>query len=136
MALLNTISADNKVTHVALAIRYAVASKTKTDKWEVHRYTTKSFSYVGLTESAAKTAAESIASGLKRTYYIWQENDEGELEKISVQLMQDEVAAVHDNGPMWRVDVNVNEDDVSYVDNIANDLSLAGWPLGGNYRED
>ena len=136
MALLTSIRSANKVTHVALAIRYAVASKTKTDKWEVHRYTTKSFSYVGLTEAAAKTAADTIAAGLKRTYYIWQENDEGELDHISVQLMQDEVAAVHDSGPMWRVDVNVNEDDVYYVDNIESDISLAGWPSGGNYRED
>lgn len=135
MALLTTASATNRVTHAALAIRYAVSSKTKTEKWEVHRYTTKSFSYVGLTEAAAKTIAENIAAGLKRTYYIWQENDEWELEHISVQLMQDEVVAVHDSGPMWRVDVNVNEDDMHYVDNIANDLSLAGWPSGGNYHE-
>lgn len=135
MALLTSISSTNKVTHTALAIRYAVASKTKTDKWEVHRYTTKSFSYVGLSEGAAKTAAATIAAGLKRTYYIWQENDEGELEHISVQLMTDEVAAVHETGPMWRVDVNVNEDDIHYVDDIESDLSLAGWPLGGNYHE-
>ena len=136
MGLNTSLSAALKVTHTALAIRYAVTAKTKTDKWEVHRYTTKSFSYVGLTESAAKTGANTIAAGLKRTFYIWQEDDDGELDHISVQLMPDEVAAVHDRAGMWRIDVNVNEDDVHYVDNIASDLSLAGWPQGGNYHED
>lgn len=122
-------TADNTVTHSALSVRYAVTSKTKDNKWEAHRYIHKSFSVVGLDEGSAKTVANAIAASLKRTFFLWQEGDDGELEKVVVQLMMDEVEAVHDNGPFWRVDVNIDEDDTTYVDNVSSDLSLAEWPV-------
>ena len=141
MALLNSASFDNLVVHSALSIRYAITSKTDTDEWEVHRYTTKSFSFVGLTESAARSVANTLATsssqGLLRDFYIWKKGDDDKMEKMRVQMMTDEVAAVHDEGSMWRVDVNVNEDDVYYIDE--DDLSDApsswGFPSGGNYWE-
>lgn len=129
MALLTEKTAANTVTHSALSVRYAVTAKTKNEKWEAHRYIHKSYSVVGLSESAAKTIAATIAASLKRTYFLWQEDEEGELEKVTVQLLKDEVEAVHDNGPFWRVNVNIDEDDTSYVDNVSSDLSLADWPI-------
>lgn len=141
MALFETAGFDNLVVHSALSVRYAITAKTDADEWEVHRYTTKSFSFVGLTENTAKTVAGTLATssatGLLRDYYIWKRGEDGKMEKIRVQMMTDEVAAVHVDGSMWRVDVNVNEDDVHYIDegDVNNAPTSWGFPQGGNYWE-
>ena len=121
-------TSDNTVIHSALSIRYSVNSKAADGKWEVHRYITGSYSVVGLDYASAITVANQELMGLKRTYYLWTEDEDGERVRFDADLCTDEVAAVHEDGPMWRVDVNINEDDVNYVDDVESDLSLAGWP--------
>lgn len=137
MALINQISNACKVTHVALNKRYSINDMSDDGKWEVHRYTTKRFSFVGLSESAAMSGAAQVITGLTRFFYLWKTNDMGEREKVKALLMPDEVAAIHDGGTMWRVDVNVSEDDTLFVDerDLDEDLSLLNWPQGGDYWE-
>ena len=143
MGLFTTIGYDNLVTHEALSIRYAISAKTEAGEWEVHRYTTKSFSFVGLTEDTARDYAARLSSitiggySLARYYDYWKPGDDGKMERTQLLLLKDEVAAVHDSGPMWRIDVNVNEDDIRYVDEdeLGNSPTTWGFPSGGNYWE-
>lgn len=140
MALKTSYTSANKVTHSALAVRYSLGGMTgeklngSQDLYEVHRYITKNYSFVGLDYETAIACRDAKADMLKRTFYLWRVVD-GELEKDDSIQMVDSVEAVHEDGDMWRVDIQVNEDDVNYTTNPASDLSLLDWPLTGDYDE-
>lgn len=144
MALITQFGYDNLVTHEALSIRYSQGPKTDGGQYEVHRYTTKRFSFVGMTESGARNGAAFMAEltvggrRLTRYYYIWKKGGDGKWEHDGEEIMlKDEIAAVHEEGPMWRIDVTVNEDDLAYVDEEDLEDNPATWPFpdGGYYWE-
>lgn len=134
MALLTNYNAG-KVTHTALAVRYALVAKVDDTYYEVHRYTTKSWSYVGLDLATAKTCASTMEVLLKRTFYLWRIGANGTPEKDDAIMMPDSIAVVHDDGQMWHVDVQVDEDDMIFTDNPSTDFSLLNWPTTGDYAE-
>lgn len=134
MALLTNYT-DGKVTHTALAVRYALGAKVNDTYYEVHRYTTKSWSYVGLDLTTAKTCAADMETLLKRTFHLWRIGAAETPVKDDAIMMPDSVAVVHDDGQMWHVDVQVSEDDMMFTDNPSNDLSLLNWPVTGDYAE-
>lgn len=139
MALLQNYE-DGKVTHTALAIRYSLGAKVNDTYYEVHRYTTKSWSYYGLDKTTAINCRNTITGlgYLKRTYYLWHIAANGQPEKDNAIMMVDAVEVVHDDGAMWHVDVQVNEDDVAYTNNPETDFALLDWPPTSqwNYDED
>lgn len=140
MSLKTSYTSANKVTHSALSVRYSLGGLTgetlngNQHLYEVHRYTTKSYSFVGMNYATAIACRDAKAAMLKRTFYLWKVVD-GELECDESIQMVDSVEAVHEDGDMWRVDIQVNEDDVNYTTNPASDLSLLDWPLTGDYDE-
>lgn len=135
MALLTNYE-DGKVTHTALAVRYSLGAKVNDTYYEVHRYTTKTWSYYGLDYATALDCRADMETLLKRTFYLWHIDANGEPVKDDAVMMPDAVEAVHDDGHMWHVDVQVNEDDMTYTDNPSTDFALLNWPLTGDYAED
>ena len=138
MALLTNYE-DGKVTHTALAVRYALGPKANDDYYEVHRYTTKAWGYYGLDYTTAINCRNLITSlgYLKRTFYIWRIGASGSPVKDDAIMMVDSVEVVHDDGQMWHVEVQVNEDDMTFTDNPSTDFALLNWPLipAWNYDE-
>lgn len=139
MALLTNYE-DGKVTHTALAVRYSLGAKVNDTYYEVHRYTTKTWSYYGL-DYATAIACRNTITGLgylKRTFYLWRLDANGQPVKDDAIMMPDAVEVVHDDGAMWHVDVQVNEDDMMYTDDLMTDPSLLDWPpiSSWDYDED
>ena len=135
MALLQDYN-DGKVTHTALARRYSVGAKVSDTYYEVHRYTTKTWSYYGLDYSTALDCRGDMETLLKRTFYFWRIGADGTPVKDDALMMVDAIEVVHDDGQMWHVDIQVNEDDMMYTDNLMTDPSLLNWPVTGDYAED
>ena len=140
--MFTTASNSNKQTHTALRTIYTVngmvtveatdADGESQSLWEVHRIITKSYSYVGLTESAAKSVRDTKAAMYKRTYRRWSTPTT----PVNVIMLCDSIEANHGEGSMWSVDIQVNEDDVLYTSNPQGDLALLSWPvIGHNFDE-
>lgn len=134
MALLQDYN-DGKVTHTALARRYSVGAKVNDTYYEVHRYTTKTWSYYGLDYATALSCRAAMETLLKRTFYFWRIGADGTPVKDDALMMVDAIEVVHDDGAMWHVDIQVNEDDMMYTDNLMTDPSLLSWPVTGDYAE-
>lgn len=131
--MFTTASDSNKQTHTALKTIYSVNGKATDELWEVHRYITKSYSYVGLTKAGAISVRDSKAAMYRRTYQRWVDPET----PVNVVMLADSIEANHADGTMWSVDIQVNEDDVLYTDDITGDLALLEWPvIGHDYDED
>ena len=131
MALLTTASDKNRQITSQLSVNYttrrikgtwtaitANITETKTEAWEYSRTATASYSYVGLTEDAAKGIASNLRALYSRSFKVsefcaddssvyfrlFQDRDAG------TQLMA-QIVAQYDSGNMWSVRVDVNEMD-------------------------
>lgn len=130
MSLLNSHSnSTNKVTHTALDVRYEAGDFTwgalpggLTSPREVHRYATKSYSYVGMTLAAAKTCAAAKRNKYTRTRKYWTFETDHFVYHAATRCQAD-ISVVHDDGDCYHVDINVNEDDmVCLIGSLPSDL--------------
>lgn len=111
--LLTTLTDTNKYTSDELAIRYdTTVEKATVDEQEVTYYTvtrtaTKRYEYRGLTLSAATSGAATKLAMYTRRY-------SSVLNRATVSLMKctSDIAAVHESGNAWKVQISVNETDV------------------------
>lgn len=131
MALLTTATENNRQITSQLSVNYTVRrirgtwtaitaniTETKTEAWEYTRTATASYSYVGLTESAAKTIAANLRKLFTRDYKVsefcaddtsvyfktFEDRDGGS------QLMA-QIVAQYESGNMWSVRIDINEMD-------------------------
>lgn len=109
MALLSAYNDDNKVTHTALKIWLQEQRQPFFPDWHVYQRTvTKSYSYVGMDYATAV----SCAYEKQRQYQYYEGEYNPALSATLSTLVQGaNVEAVHDDGAMWHVDINVNVND-------------------------
>lgn len=110
-----------RVVDRAKSVRYTVDGSTlkvgaeELVHWEVRRTCTKDYRYIGLTEAAAKACAAAKVEKYTRTSYVWARKTDTGYESAGVQACQADIAAVHDEGDAWHVDVQVSEEDTVHV---------------------
>lgn len=127
MALLSKWSATNREITVGKTVTYSVApvfgswtyisgmvTYNITKAWECHRYCTMSYSYVGMTYSAALSCAAAVIKNYTRTTrYSEFEPDAGTwVTRTGGTVPMADVSVRLEGGNVYRVDVNVREDDV------------------------
>lgn len=118
MGLITTYDDTNKVTDRGLAIRYSseLVQNDDISYYQLTRYCTKSYSYVGMdyqtavecasvkraqyTRDYARISTSSLSSTLPTIIYI---------KECPV-----DIAPQHTAGDMWQVDIQVNELDIRY----------------------
>lgn len=126
MGLLNSATSVNRVVDAALHVTYArrvvygswvyVALNMTTTyyrAWEYSRVATKTYRYVGLTETAAKSVAEELTELFTRSTKVSEWNGtSGEFDVVPAGVVpMADVVCQHDEGDAWSVVVNVNEQD-------------------------
>ena len=118
MGLKTAYSDDVKQTQNALMKQYTyeasffVYAGVLYSIYHVMRHCTKQYSYVGLTESAAKSCASDKVTKYTRTYTGWKvvfENDAVDIKPQNYTRLAARVQAVHDQGDMWHTDIQVDE---------------------------
>lgn len=80
----------------------------------VTRVATKQYSYVGLTESTAKTLASSKTTDYTRSKKGWYLSDTS-IQYVNETYCGADIHPSHTSGCMWQVDLNVNERDDMWV---------------------
>ena len=104
--LLETFDDRNKVTSRALVVTYSAVPAS--GGFEVTRRATKAYSYVGLTEAAARRC-----QAAKEVQYLRSFARIGASGLVEhVRELKTEIAAAHTAGRMWSVEISVNEQDV------------------------
>jgi len=138
--MLSTYTSANRVVSVGLLTQYQRvydADSRERPFWEYTRIRTKAYSYVGLSESAAKTCAEAMLSYYTRTFpmYEWKFG-KWQKDGTTYQECVAEVSYQHEEGHLWRVDVQVNESAVIYSPDVIADLPAAFAAAGFNWSYD
>lgn len=124
--MFDTFSDTNKVTSSGLVVRYAV--KTNGSYKECTRTATKRYSYVGMTEAAAKAcAAAKIAQYTRRFARIASATT-----CDYVTECKTDISLTHGEGCLWSVELSVNETDVK--PSTASDPDLAAIFSDANTR--
>ena len=116
--LFNYWSDENKVTHRGLQVQWTMAVigyRYGRQLWEDHRIASKSYSYVGMNEAAAKACLEAKQAQYTRTFIRWY-NERGVYKPVTIHNSVANVTMNHDEGGMWSVDIEVNEDQMQYYD--------------------
>ena len=134
MALLTTYTSANCVVSSALQIRYTFASRsqavvytadssgTVSAKYPVYvtRLATKTYSYVGMTEAAARACAKAKIAKYTRnqsdesygTYYDVDAATKTLVKKtVKIPTCQATITARQTSGDMWQCDIQVSESD-------------------------
>jgi len=116
MSLLTTWTAANRVVSEALSTVYStdiVGGSANQPEYMLTRHRTKKYEYVGLTESAAVLCAAAMCNQYTRTFKDWSlTNGTPKFWKLNGNTYQATVAtiaATRDQGPMWRVEITVDE---------------------------
>lgn len=118
MGLKTSYSDDVKQTQNALMKQYTyeascfVYAGVLYTIYHVMRHCTKQYSYVGLTEGAAKTCASDKVTKYTRSYVGWKvviENATANIKQYNYTRLAARVQAVHDQGDMWHTDIQVDE---------------------------
>jgi len=170
MGLLTTYNDTNKVTDSALRVQYAVESDkcayrgwidapmpdggtvqvwVDGEKWfyRVHRYATKSYSYVGMDEATAKACQNAKIAQYTRAFSRVVEGDAPPDPEVSpdpsttltlgyTYECRSDIVAQHVDGHMWEVVINVNEDDEKFSYELpSNPASLFTAENQRNYDE-
>ena len=123
MGLITAYGATNKVQHQLSSkreVRTLIHLATSIGSglamlpyWYVETITTERFSYVGMTAQAAATCQAAMVAAWTKAKYIPLIDQEG---NITTELKQVVCADIKSNrmaGGMWRVDVDVNETDIT-----------------------
>ena len=117
MSLKTSYTDATKYTSKKLQVRYRV-KQIVTDAlvyYEVHRFATKSYAYLGLTEDSADQCAAAKVAQYTRTTYQWTYNSTAhEFQSVATTECMADIS-VAPNGPAWEVSIDVNEDDVVLV---------------------
>ncbi len=126
MGLLSECTEANRIIHQPRSVTYSrrmifglwtygsgagIAWYTKA--YELHRYCTASYSYVGLSKTAATDAVTKLVEMYTRAMYYsdWDETTGVFADKACGKMPMAEVVARTQNGHMWQVDVTIREDD-------------------------
>lgn len=135
---------DNKITDEPLQVRYTASyggklsgRKLEGKAYTYHRYATKTYRYVGMDERTAQAcAAEKLKQYTKvRFFWYWDED-------FTIQFSRElkcgaTVRVRHNEGHLWSVEINVNEDDVYYSPLWIEDIPMSGiFDNSGDYDED
>ena len=136
--MLNYWAKKNKVTTKALQVQYVSSFSRRyhsVDVYESHRIVTKSYSYIGMTEAAAKACQAAKLAQYTRTFIQWY-NANGVWKGSSNQKIQcvANVSMNQDDGGLWSVSIDVNEDQQQYSTWIPIDYDLFDYSL--DYDED
>ena len=120
---LTAYGATNKVQHqlssereVRTLIRLATSigsGLAMLPYWYVETITTERFSYVGMTAQAAATCQAAMVAAWTKAKYIPLIDQEGNITTELKQVVCADIRANHMAGGMWRVDVDVNETDIT-----------------------
>ena len=133
MGLWTTYGDGNKVTSSGLSIRYSVLPGTS--GYEVTRYATKSYSFVGMDRTTAKSCASAKRSQYTRQYSRVSTAGVSAAEVTVVECPCD-IAETPQGGGMWQVQISVNETDTKPASDIpADPASLFAAANGRNYDE-
>jgi len=81
--------------------------------WYVETITTERFSYVGMTAAAAATCQAAMVTAWTKTKNIPFIDKEGNITTESKRVLCADIKSNHMGGGMWRVDVDVNETDIT-----------------------
>ncbi len=133
MALItDTTTNRNLVVTEGLSVTYSKSITKGTWTWgtstlngtydkmyELHRYATKAFKYVGYTYEAAKAKRDALITELTRDfkYSVWNgavTNGQWDVYAGGTQLMSD-ITLTYDAGDAWSVNVRVREDDTRTI---------------------
>ena len=124
MALFTNISEDNrivdqgdnwevKISPVGKYTSGTGASATTRAQYKAFVALTKSYRYVGMTETAALSAAETIRTAYtmarSRAIVRWnRDHSRWIYEDVAVEDVEADVTASRTDGPMWQISVSVN----------------------------
>lgn len=131
MALLNTVTEDNRAIDTALRVVYSRrkiygawtyvslnVTVTITEAWEYLRTATKSYRYVGLDEATANAAVAALQTLYTRSTKVSQFDTAegsptyGNFKAVAAgDVPMADVVAQHEEGDMWSVVISVNEAD-------------------------
>lgn len=144
MSLINGYSDDNKQTQTGLQKQYNYEAKffvvkdTLCSVYRVTRHATKQYSYVGMTESAARNCAAAKTAQYTKTHKGWKltYSDQGGLNVAAENYTAcgAQAQAVHDQGGMWHTQINVNEQDEVWTTTLPAQLSSL-FDETGDYDE-
>lgn len=151
MSLLSTYDNRNMVTHQDLLVTYRMTFEA--GYWVATRYAKKSYSFIGMTRTAANLCAGAKISQYTRSFMRLGASelvpyDDPTTSADSYILVPStvyavecptEIAPIHGEGASWSVQINVNEEDVVAVASVqppADLASLFAEANGRNYDED
>lgn len=106
--------------------KYLVYKNTLYNVFHVMRRCTKQYSYVGLTESAAKTCASDKVTKYTRSYVGWIldfQQDQLGIHPQNYTKLCARIQAVHDGGDMWHTDIQVDENEDVWTTTLPGDLA-------------
>ncbi len=133
MALINdTTTTSNLVVTEGLRVTYSktivkgtwtwgndISGGTYYQMFELHRYATKSFKYVGYTYEAAKAKRDALIKELTRTFYysVWNgATDKGQWDTYEGgEMLMSDITLTRDEGDSWSVNVSIREDDARTI---------------------
>lgn len=126
----------NKVTSSGLAVRYSVQPGEA--GFEVTRYATKSYAFVGMDRATARSCASAKRSQYTREYARVKtvSGSSGSSATVEVAVVECpcDIAETPQGGGMWQVQVSVNETDTKPSAEIPSDpASLFTAANGRNY---
>lgn len=137
MGLLTTYSAANRVVDSDTPVTYkvnAIVYEMWHAAYEVHRYKTKSYKYVGMDFATAQQCAATAAAYYQRVKHTYQLDDSGTWKTHqSCPCNMADITIERVDGDMYDVVINVNEDDV-YM-STGGDLSDLGALFDANNRK-
>ena len=137
MGLWTTYGDMNKVTSRGLAVRYSV--QPAAIGYEVTRYATKSYAFVGMDRATAKSCASAKRSQYTREYsrVKTKSGTSGStVAEVTVVECPCDIAETPQGGGMWQVQISVNETDAKPSAEIPSDpASLFTAANGRNYDE-
>lgn len=137
MGLWTTYGDANKVTSRGLAVRYSV--QPSKHGYEVTRYATKSYAFVGMDRATAKACASAKRSQYTREYSRVETKSGtsgSTVAEVTVVECPCDIAETRMNGGMWQVQVDVNETDTKPAAEIPPDpASIFAAANGRNYDE-
>lgn len=114
-------SDQNKITNKALQVQWTMTQigyVGGSPYFEYHRIATKSYSYIGMSEAAALACRDAKQAQYTRTFTRWYTERGAAYKPTKTFKCVANVTMTPDEGGVWRVDIDVNEDQIQYYWNI------------------
>lgn len=130
-------SEHNKITTKSLQVQYLasfVKTRYGTDIYEWHRIASKSYSYIGMTEAAAKACQAAMLAKYTRNFLQWYNENGTYVGRYSTVCVAN-VSMNGDEGGLWEVSIDVNEDQMQYSDYYLRGIPYHLFDLGLDYDE-